>query len=96
MAKKIKKMDCARFLSIVNGKINKDFTSIRFVKKQEINYITGNKNVTYGYFELKDKIIVECERGFSQYKGYELVDCEKVWNDNENKRMRNIFTGDFC
>ena len=94
--KQNKKMNCLTFLAIINGQINKDFTSIRFIKKQEINYITGNKNVSYGYFELKDCIIVECERGFSQYKGYELVGCEKVWNENVDRRMKNIFTGDFC
>ena len=94
--KQNKKMDCLRFLAIINGQINKDFTSIRFIKKQEINYITGNKNVSYGYFELKDCVIVECERGFSQYKGYELVDCEKVWNEHVDRRMKSIFTGDFC
>lgn len=96
MKKVNKKMDCAGFLNKISGVINKNFTTIRFVKSKKINYMTGRQNITYGYFKLENNIIIECERGFSEYKGDELVNCQKAWEDNINLRLTDIFTGNFC
>ena len=92
-----KELDLMKFLSkLYKGTIDKDFTSIRFIKKEDYNFWTGNKKITYGWFEIKNGIIVDCERGYSQYKNIKLINCQKAYDENENIRMRNIFTGNYC
>lgn len=95
MVKKEKAIDCLRFLQKLNGKINKDFTSIRFLKGESWHY-NGRIDRSYGYFELKDRIIVECERGFSNWKGYKLLNCETCYQTYPELRMKNIFTNEEC
>jgi len=92
---KIKKIDCKRFLQMVNGTINKSFNSVRIVKRFSWQ-LNADSNYSYAYLELKDKIVVSADYGFSKYKNYELLNCEECYENNPQLRMKNIFTGEEC
>lgn len=92
---KIKKIDCKRFLQIVNGTIDKDFKNIRMVKSYSWS-LNGNSTYNYAYLGLKDRIVVSADYGFAKYKGYELLNCEECYENNPQLRMKDIFTGEEC
>ena len=89
------KWDCERFLRTINGQINKDFTQIKILRSYSYS-MNGNTTCNYAYLDLKDGVIVSADYGFGKYKGLEITNCEKCWNDNEKLRMKNFFTGEFC
>jgi hypothetical protein len=91
------KRDCLQLLRSLNGVIDKSGTKIRFIKKSSIDYFNGTRKIDYGYFKIKDSKIVECEYGYSgTYKGCIVLNIEKCWEENEEFRMRNLFTGELC
>lgn len=93
----IKELDLMDFLNeLYKATIDKDFKTIRFIKSEDYNFNTGNRNVTYGYFDIENGIIVDCERGYSKYKNIRLMNCKEAYDKNEFIRMKNIFTGDYC
>lgn len=83
--------NAVNFLRQINGCISKDLRDIRFIKAQNSNYRTGRTNTSYGYFKLDETgKIIECERGYSQYKNITLENLEEA---QKQFPMRNIFTG---
>ena len=91
------KIDCLKLLKRLRGVIDKSGTTIRFIKKETFDYVNGTTYRDYGYFYLKDGKIIECERGYSaQYKGCEVLNIEKCWQENPDLQMRNLFNGFLC
>jgi len=87
MNKKI--LDTIKFLEELKGTINKNFTSIRFVKSLSSN--SKGNTISYDYFILKDGIIVECARGYKDFKGCELINIEEAYK-NDKFKMRSPFS----
>lgn len=91
------RIDCKKLLFRLRGVIDKSGTTIRFIKKEIFDYVNGKTHRDYGYLYLKDGKIIECERGYSnQYKGCEVLNIEKCWEENIELRMTNLFTGGYC
>ena len=92
--KKIREIDCERFLKIHNGTIDKEFKSVRLVKGY--SWSMSGSTYQWAYLDLKDGVVVSADYGYAKYKGIRLINCKECWENNLNLRKKDIFTGKDC